>query len=335
MGNILNVLSTAYHQLTFHAQALPASIQLSGQTALVTGSNTGLGLAAASELAQHGLARLILGVRDATKGSEAAAAIRRAAPACDVQVWELDQASWASTTAFARRARADLDRLDYVLLNAGLKRLQWSTTPPPTEHEAHVQVNYLTTAALSLLLLEPLRETAARTGRPGRMTFTSSSVAFWAPVADLRRRPEEEGGMLGWLDNPASFVPGESRYCLSKLLGLLWMRELAARVDGAEVVINALNPGFCKSEFHRVDPRADWQSEWLAFTTAEGGYHLTDAVVRHPGSHGAYLSEQKIRPVSKFMISAEGQEAQKKLWKETLEVFQKECPDANLDEFRK
>ncbi|KAI2472863.1 NAD(P)-binding protein [Annulohypoxylon bovei var. microspora] len=329
MSSLFNFLELIWYQLTFKAKPLPNHIRLGGQTAIVTGSNVGLGFEAAKELASHGLSRLILGVRDPTKGEAAKAEIARAAPECDIQVWQLDQESWASMVAFAERARTDLDRLDITLLNAGLKRLEYSRSP--TGHEAHVQINHLGTALLSLLLVEPLRRTARQTGKPGRMTITASSVAFDAPVRDILK-PQGDS-IITWLDDPASFVPGDSRYCLSKLLDMLWTRALAARLDATDVVVNTLNPGYCQSSFHRVDPRADTFSKYLAFTTVEGGYHLADAAVRHPDSHGGYLSEQRTRPFSKFICSPKGKEVQQNLWNETIALFQKECPNASIEEF--
>ncbi|KAI1380229.1 NAD(P)-binding protein [Hypoxylon crocopeplum] len=330
MASLWDLLSMVWYQLTFKPQPLPDGIRLEGQTAIVTGSNVGIGFEAAKELASHGLSRLILAVRDPAKGESAKAEIARVAPECDIQVWSLDQESWASMVAFAKRARAELDRLDIVLLNAGLKRLEYSKSP--TGHEAHVQINHLGTALLSLLLVEPLRRTARQTGKPSRMTITASSVAFWVSTRDVQE-PQGGKGIIAWLDDPASFPPGETHYFISKLLDILWTRALAGHLDPADVIVNALNPGYCSSSFHRVDPGAEKLSRYLAWGSAEGGYHLTDAALRHPDSHGAYLSEQRIRPVSSFVSSDEGKKVQQRLWDETIALFREECPDANIEEF--
>ncbi|KAI1099507.1 NAD(P)-binding protein [Jackrogersella minutella] len=330
MSRIWGFLTMIWYQLTFKAKPLPDDIRLDKKTAIVTGSNVGLGFEAAKELALHGLSRLILAVRDPIKGEAAKSEIARLAPECDVQVWSLDQESWASMVTFANRARTELDRLDIVLLNAGLKRLEF--TRSPTGHEAHVQINHLGTALLSLLLTEPLRQTTRQTGKPGRMTITGSSVAFGVSVRDIDA-PQGGKGIIGWLDDPASFIPGESRYCLSKLLDLLWIGALATRLDPSDIILNTLNPGFCQSSFHRVHASAEMFSKYIAFTREEGGYHLTDAAVRHPDSHGEYLSEQRIRPVSRFVSSAKGKEVQQILWDETIKLFQNECPEAHFEEF--
>jgi len=64
--------------------------------------------------------------------------------------------------------------------------------------------------------------------------------------------------------------------------------------------VNTLNPGYYLSAFRRVDEGAQNLSKYIAFSTVKGAYHLTDAAVRHPDSHGAYLSEQRIKPYVEF-----------------------------------
>ncbi|KAI5865991.1 NAD(P)-binding protein [Durotheca rogersii] len=332
MGLLWNFLAMIWYQLTFKPKPLSDDIWLWGQTAIVTGSNAGLGFEAAKELALHGLSRLILGVRDAARGEAARAEIARLAPECKIEVWSLDQESWESIVAFGERVDRQLDRVDIALLNAGLKRLEFSQSP--TGHEAHVQVNHLGTALLSLLLVGRLRRTARETRKPGRMSITASSVAFWARLSDVQE-PQGGNGILAWLDNPASFVPGENHYCVSKLLNVLWTRALAIHLYPRDIVLNTFNPGYCRSQFHREDPRGESMAKYLAFDTAQGGYHLTDAVIRHPNSHGAYLSEQTIRPVPQEISSAKGMDSQQFLWDETLALFERECPEVDIEEFRR
>ena len=121
--------------------ALPiVSTDLTGRTVLVTGANTGLGYAAALKFLRMNPARLVLAVRDVSKGLEA---VRRLAddlgtdagdapkPALEevVQVWECDLASFASVKQFAQRLDKELERLDIAVLNAAVATLAWATTP--------------------------------------------------------------------------------------------------------------------------------------------------------------------------------------------------------------
>lgn len=137
MGSFLGFL---YRQLAFSPKPLPSSVNLQGQTAIVTGANVGLGLEAAKQLAARGLTRLILAVRTVSKGEAVCEEIRRQnSGTCEVEVWQLDQESFESMKAFGERVQT-LDRLDIVILSAGVKLLQY--TKSQTGHEAQVQVGF-------------------------------------------------------------------------------------------------------------------------------------------------------------------------------------------------
>src|SRR4051794_23722242 len=89
-------------------QKLPS---LDGRTAIVTGSNSGIGLAAARELAGAG-ARVVMAVRNTEKGEAAAARLEGT-----VEVRELDLADLSSVRDFASGFEGDVDLL---INNAGV-----------------------------------------------------------------------------------------------------------------------------------------------------------------------------------------------------------------------
>ena len=111
---------------------------LTGRRAVVTGANSGLGLATARELARHG-ASVVLAVRDESRGTAAAAGIRAQAPAADLVVERLDLASLASVRDFAARLTASSDGVDVLVNNAGVMAIPRRCPPtasrcssPPT-----------------------------------------------------------------------------------------------------------------------------------------------------------------------------------------------------------
>lgn len=285
----MGFLGFMYRQLSFKPQPIPASTNLAGRTVIVTGSNTGLGLEAAREIVSHNAQHVILGVRSLSKGEQARKELLLAYPECNIDVWELDCESFESIINFGERAKL-LDRLDIVLLNAGTNKVEWIQSP--SGHEATVQVNHLATALLSLLLLPPLKSTSKLSRTPSRMTITSSEVHMWTPMKE-RSAPN----ILSKMDEKESFAAPE-RYNTSKLLNVLWARELASKVDASQVVINTVNPGLCWSSLHRDDPSTALRifKKVFAWTTVQGGHCLVDAaVVQQVESHGGYVSEQKLK----------------------------------------
>ncbi len=111
-------LSLLYSQ--FFVKLPVPSKSFSGQTIIVTGSNTGLGREAAKYLVRLGASKVILAVRTVSKGEEAQRYIEKeTAKTGVVEVWDLDLSSYASVKAFAHRAEG-LDRLDAIIENAGI-----------------------------------------------------------------------------------------------------------------------------------------------------------------------------------------------------------------------
>jgi retinol dehydrogenase-12 len=145
-----------------------------GQTFIVTGSNTGLGLEAAKHLVTLNATRVILAVRSLLKGEAAKTSIEATTSRLGVvEVWELDLASHNSIRAFVKRAAAELDRIDAVIENAGVALQTWSETAGT---ETTVAVNVIGTMMLAILLLPVLRESGKRCNILPRITIVTSEL---------------------------------------------------------------------------------------------------------------------------------------------------------------
>ena len=161
------------------ANSVIAGHDLSGNTALVTGGNAGLGLEACKALASAG-ARVLLTSRDVARGAEAAASLDAsskvqlecARPAPSVwliaeQHWlqgtaeavQLDLCDLGSVRACAEHLLAHEQHLDFVILNAGVMG-------GPLKHtsdgwESHMAANHMGHFLLCQLLIPKLREQVA------------------------------------------------------------------------------------------------------------------------------------------------------------------------------
>ncbi|KAI1168517.1 hypothetical protein F5B18DRAFT_595410 [Nemania serpens] len=280
--------------VTPHSPASAGDL-LAGKTAIVTGANCGLGLECARQLLDSGLSRLILAVRDEGKGAAAREGLAsgRALQSSAIEVWHLDYASYDSITRFAERAKG-LENLDIVVLNAGIYRIPHLILP--TGHEEDIQVNYLSTALLTILLLPVLAAKRRPGATPGRLTVVSSSVA-----ASSRLQPSQDGGsLLKSLDDAP--VEGKSydhrqQYCTSKLLGQLFLIELRRRVPSSAVTIDYVNPGLCSGSNLARDGAGTLMGfivgilfRIFGHSCASGARAIVDGAVNHGEEvHGQYL----------------------------------------------
>jgi NAD(P)-dependent dehydrogenase (short-subunit alcohol dehydrogenase family) len=210
----------------------------SGKTAVVTGSNIGLGLATARELARAG-AKVILAVRNLQKGEAAVSEIRAAVPDADVIVSQLDLADLASVHQFAERLGAEQDRLDLLINNAGVMAPPRRTTADG--FESQFGTNHLGHFALTGLLLGQLLKAPA----PRVVTVSSPGHRIGTiDFDDLQR----ERRYNNWL-----------AYGQSKLANLMFAFELNHRAVKAATALKsyAAHPGYSATNLQFAGP-AHW-----------------------------------------------------------------------------
>jgi protochlorophyllide reductase len=207
---------------------------------LVTGASSGLGLAASAELAGLGW-HVLLGSRDADRGRAAAAEVRRRALVASIEVLPLDLASLDSVQAAAGQLMAGTGRppLRALVCNAGIQVVN-GVQRTVDGHELTFGTNHLGHFLLVRLLLDHLTE-------PARIVIVSSGT---------HQGPRKSGGFPGprWehpralADPDASRLDdspkaGRIRYATSKLANIYTTYELARRLPGRDVTVNAFDPG--------------------------------------------------------------------------------------------
>jgi NAD(P)-dependent dehydrogenase (short-subunit alcohol dehydrogenase family) len=272
----------------------PKDLDLAGKVAVVTGSNTGLGLEAVDQLLSYSLSKVILGVRSVKKGEAAAEELKKKYPKATIEVWQLDMVSYESIQAFVDRV-GQLTKLNIVILNAGLASMTLEKCSK-TGHEESFQVNYLSTALLAILMLPILK---GKSLEPGRLTIVNSGLAVNAAFPNSKEIP-----LLPSFDDPKNPAwDANTRYACSKLLGHLFLWKLIDFVSADDVVVNLVDPGFCKgTELHKDMPvavRAIFGTvKVLAGRSIKAGAstYLNAAVVRGKESHGYFIMDWQLRP---------------------------------------
>ena len=204
---------------------------MEGKTCLITGGSDGIGYTAARELARMG-ARVVIVGRNAAKTDAAVESIIAETGNPAVERLLGDLSSQREARRVAAEALERLPRLDVLLNNAGAIFL--SNQRSADGLEMTFALNHIGYFLLTGLLLDRLRESA-----PARIINVSSS-SHGSP------------GKFRLEDLPK---PGSNRgyraYARSKLCNILFTYELARRLEGTNITINALHPGLVQTNIAR------------------------------------------------------------------------------------
>jgi len=212
---------------------------LEGRTYIVTGANSGTGLATVEQLVRQG-AHVVAACRRVAAGQEATKPLASARGS--VTVMALDLGSLASVRRFAEGFRAAHPRLDGLVNNAGVM----NTPKGRTEDgfETQFGTNHLGHFLLTELLLGTLEASA-----PSRIVGVSS-------VAHVGIRKEVGEIHLDDLNFERRPYNGIRAYTQSKLAIVIYMRHLAARLKGTGVSAFSVHPGWIRSNLvkHTAPP---------------------------------------------------------------------------------
>lgn len=233
---------TVAKQVFHNVPPIPSHISLKDKVAIVTGASSGLGLECARQLLQLQLRHLILAVRSQSKGQLTATTLQSEFPKSHIEVWLLDMESYDSVRGFATRCE-QLPRLDVVILNAGLGKMRFTRAGGNHGREVTIQVNYLSTILLTILLVPVIKAKAVATGKagqsPGRITIVTSDMSFYAKL------DEKAASILDSVDNEEGY-DGLDQYGKSKLLLTMGVSKLAQAVSPDDCIINTVNPSAVK-----------------------------------------------------------------------------------------
>ncbi len=232
------------------AADVTAGLDLTGMTALVTGSNSGIGYETARVLALRG-ATVLCCARNQSKADATVASI-----AGDTQPLVFDLADWDSIVAAAAQVRAMNQPLDILICNAGIMELPELQQVRGIERQ--FAVNHLGHFILVNQLLDQVVAAPA-----GRIVNVSSGQAT--------RNAPPEGIQFDNLSGEQGYDPAIA-YGQSKLANVLFTLELAERLENTNATANALRPGVIPTNLGRHMPA------WKPFLLKTVGTFFTKTV---------------------------------------------------------
>lgn len=247
---------------------------LTGRTALVTGATSGIGLAAAVQLAKRGAAVRIVGRNEAKAASARQTICSAVGDGADIAYDVVDVSDFDAVRAFADRFTAANATLDVLVHNAGALTADYRQAPSGCE--ATLAAHLLGPFLLTNLLLPALRAAS-----DPATVITVSSGGMYAERLDLAT-----------LEMTASDYKGATAYARAKRAQVVLNHEWSTRVPADQIVFHAMHPGWVDTPgvetglptFYRVmkpllrspDDGAD-TIVWLAGDrSAESGYFWLD-----------------------------------------------------------
>ncbi|MGB7341815.1 MAG: SDR family oxidoreductase [Phototrophicaceae bacterium] len=204
---------------------------MNGKVVIVTGGTNGIGEVTALELARQG-ARVVVISRNETKLQNTVKMIQSETGNDNVTYIQADLSSIDDINRAADMFLQKHDRLDVLVNNAGSyfsDRLE-----SVDGHEMTLALNHLNYFLLTERLLETLKTTAAQYGE-ARIVNVSSMA--------------HNSAKINFDDIQAHQYSGFRRYGETKLMNVMFTYALDRRLQGSNVTVNALHPGFVNTGF--------------------------------------------------------------------------------------
>ncbi len=209
---------------------------LTGKTILVTGANSGIGLATAKSLAKMG-AQVVMLCRSREKGEAARAEVIEATENKSVHLILADLSIQAEVRRAADEFKAKFNRLDVLINNAAIIPAKREVTADGIETQ--FAVNHLSYFLLTNLLLDVLKASA-----PSRVVNLSSNLHASGKVNFDDLQSTGNYSRMGW-----------GQYSNTKLMNQHFTFELARRLEGTGVTVNSVHPGVIGTNLSRTMPK--------------------------------------------------------------------------------
>jgi len=299
-------------------------VNMRGKVVVVTGSNTGIGLETAREVARMG-ATVILACRTPSKAKAAVEDIIKSSGNASVSWMQLDLTDRASILKFVKDLNASNISLDVLINNAGIMRHDRRVSSEGIE--LTLLANHLGPFLLTQLLLDKLNKS-----EDGRIVNVNSSLHHTAHQFDFED-PHLESGYEMF-----------KAYARSKLAGVLYTYELDRRLreqNVSNVTANCLHPGQVLTDvsrnmhwFYRYGEKAVYPLNYIFRKTPSQGAWTSIHVATSPllkgigGKYFVHCEAVKSSPLSY------DKETAKKIWEfsEKVMKYNDVCSEADGDD---
>ncbi|MGZ4879305.1 MAG: SDR family oxidoreductase [Candidatus Angelobacter sp.] len=213
---------------------------MKGKVVVISGATSGIGQVAAEKLAGMG-ARIVQVARDRERAQAALSRLNQIAPGIVHTIYYADLSRLREMKRIASEIAQAEPRIDVLINNAGAMFGTRELTEDGLERT--FALNHMS----YFVMTQGLRERLAASS-PARVVNTSSD-AHQSGTVDFDDLQSEKAYSFNLLDWMRYGGPAFKVYARSKLLNILFTRELARRLAGTGVIANSLHPGFVATRF--------------------------------------------------------------------------------------
>lgn len=222
---------------------------MQGKTVIVTGANSGIGKAAALQMAQAG-ATVVMACRSPERGAQALRDVQQASGSAKVELIPLDLASQASVRQFAQAFLERHPRLDVLIHNAAnFDHTLKKPTLTPDGIETIFATNHVSVFLMTHLLLDALKASA-----PSRIITVASKGLVMYPFLDIE---------FDNLNGERKFNT-QHAYYHSKQAQVMFTYTLAERLRGSGVTANCVRVTNVALPDERLQHLPAWQRKLYA-----------------------------------------------------------------------
>ena len=286
---------------------------LEGKTALITGSNSGLGYFTAKALAEKNC-HVILACRTLEKSFATKNKLQNLIPKAKLSTVEIEMADFNNVSSKCNQISNEYENLDLLINNAGIMH------PPKTlnsqGYEIQFAVNHLSHMLLTLKLI-PLLEKI----KNSRIVTVTSLAQFF--------------GKVGWKNLKAEdYYNKQESYANSKLANIMFALELSQKLEEKNILSLAAHPGIAKTNLFKAQRPNPSRFEKISlelfspiFQSAEMGalpqlYAATVNTVKSGDHYGPKFKFRGYPKLSETSAAALNIIERKKLWNKSFEIIQ-------------
>ncbi len=271
---------------------------MQGKIVVITGCTSGIGKEVARECARLG-ARVMMVCRNLAKAEEIAKKIIQETQNPQIETFQCDLSSLSSVRTFTTNFLAQHEKIDALILNAGV--FSFKKTLTQEGFELQYGVNYLAHFLMTMQLLPALLESG--TAR----VISVASLLHLAGRIDFANFRAESG-----------YGPS-SAYAQSKLANILFMKELSRFLQATSVKAYSLHPGTVSTSLLGEQP--NWLgkiSSFLLKTPKKAASDIVSLITQETikEASGTYFSEGKRGKLSPL---AEDISLARRLWNVSLQ----------------